>query len=732
MTTEGFPKLVLTVVLLGILIYAAASGALLIAVLATPIALLAWWISQSKDARPLPKWIVGLLILVALLNAARSVLVDGIDIEDFCEFVILVQLAKLFERKAARDYAQMLTLSSFLAIGSMLTSVALLPSMLMIVFVPLLVIAAMRFQIYAGIEQVGRWTESIAPGSSPPIATVFGRRASAHAAWLTTGMLVVGLVLSTLVFMLVPRGVGESMFGSWASQRRGSVTGFSDTVRLGGEGVISNSPVIVLDLEVYNENDKPLGGPNEVFYLRGVVLDRYLGQGKWDRSPGLESIPAKPRFDPGRAIRLGDLDNSKLDLKQQITLRNTPRSDTYLFAAWKPVEVTFESGEIQYNTLDRTMRWRGEPGKLRYEVASASQIRLPALRGWDRTPTDFDSQRIRQLAGQILTEANIEPDPASREIRRDALAARTIENYLRSHYEYSLEQRRPVPGIDPIEWFLFDRPIGHCEYFASGMVALCRSAGINARLVTGYVAAEWDNASKHYTVRQSNAHAWVEVEVRPGVWRTYDPTPPSELAAIHRPKPGLIARVKRFFDSLEYAWINSVVGFDETRRSKLFGSIAPNEVVGDPSRGAAGRSASLTSRWIRALIQGGMAFLVVVIVGVLGREGLVRLRRRRHAPASLVDLDLDDPELAACLSEAGFYEQMLRRLDAQGVHKPSWLPPLAFARQLAGRDEALGAPVTRLTRLYYRLRFGRVRLTQLQRQAIHHDLGLLDEDAADR
>jgi len=251
------------------------------------------------------------------------VLADGIDIEDFCEFVILVQLAKLFERKAARDYAQLLTLSAFLTIGSMLTSVSLLPSALMFVFIPLLIVAATRFQVYAGTEQVQRWTASIAPGEAPTVAIAMGRRAPLHGGLLVGGMLVSGLVISTAVFMLVPRGVGESMFGAWSSTRRGSVTGFSDTVRLGGSGVISTSSVIVLDLRVYDENDQPIGGPNEVFYLRGVVLDRYLGEGKWDRSPLLESVPAKPRLDPGREMRLGDRDNSVLNLKQEITLRRT-------------------------------------------------------------------------------------------------------------------------------------------------------------------------------------------------------------------------------------------------------------------------------------------------------------------------------------------------------------------------------------------------------------------------
>jgi transglutaminase-like putative cysteine protease len=61
------------------------------------------------------------------------------------------------------------------------------------------------------------------------------------------------------------------------------------------------------------------------------------------------------------------------------------------------------------------------------------------------------------------------------------------------------------------------------------MVALCRSVGINARMVAGYLAAEFDASTGRYIVRESNAHAWVEAELGTDRWRRYDPTPPATL-----------------------------------------------------------------------------------------------------------------------------------------------------------------------------------------------------------
>ena len=137
-------------------------------------------------------------------------------------------------------------------------------------------------------------------------------------------------------------------------------------------------------------------------------------------------------------------------------------------------------------------------------------------------------------------------------VPRHGLAARAIESYLRNNYTYTLVEQ-PIPeGRDPIEHFLTQTKEGHCEYFAAAMVALCRSVGINARMIAGYLAAEFSPATGRYVVRESNAHAWVEAEAGRGRWRRYDPTPPDELVRLHKPSPGLLGRIRRVVESAEY------------------------------------------------------------------------------------------------------------------------------------------------------------------------------------
>jgi len=78
-----------------------------------------------------------------------------------------------------------------------------------------------------------------------------------------------------------------------------------------------------------------------------------------------------------------------------------------------------------------------------------------------------------------------------------------------ANLEYSTKLRRENKSIDPIEEFLFQSRVGHCERFASALVLLLRSQGIPAVLVLGFKGCE-HAGNGHYIVRQENAHAWVE------------------------------------------------------------------------------------------------------------------------------------------------------------------------------------------------------------------------------
>src|SRR4029077_408538 len=131
------------------------------------------------------------------------------------------------------------------------------------------------------------------------------------------------------------------------------------------------------------------------------------------------------------------------------------------------------------------------------------------------------------------TDANGAPlaksrDPGVDVSPLDALIAANIGRYLKNNYSYTLDvtdARSLSDGRDPLLGFLTDFKKGHCEYFAGAMAMLCQSLGMNARVVVGFKCDEYNSTpgANYYIVRQSHAHAWVEVQTPTG-WETFDPT----------------------------------------------------------------------------------------------------------------------------------------------------------------------------------------------------------------
>ncbi len=111
--------------------------------------------------------------------------------------------------------------------------------------------------------------------------------------------------------------------------------------------------------------------------------------------------------------------------------------------------------------------------------------------------------------------------------------AMAIETYLRQ-FPYSLDVPAPPSNRDVADYFLFDLKKGYCDYFATTMVVLARSAGLPARLVTGYSSGEYNYTDHRFVVVAANSHAWVEIYFREIGWVEFEPT--TNLSPV--PHPG--------------------------------------------------------------------------------------------------------------------------------------------------------------------------------------------------
>ena len=182
------------------------------------------------------------------------------------------------------------------------------------------------------------------------------------------------------------------------------------------------------------------------------------------------------------------------------------------------------------------------------------------------------AERLKTIAETVLSEfpADRRTDP-----REKALA---LDRYLRETggFGYTLKLDVVDSSLDPIEDFLVNRKEGHCEYFASALTLLLRSAGIPARMVNGFKGGDWNELAKVLSVRQKHAHSWVEAYLgevpgreRMPNWLTLDPTPGNERDKSLAKVGGFRANFRQISDLIRYIWVFYVVGYNAERQDRL-------------------------------------------------------------------------------------------------------------------------------------------------------------------
>lgn len=715
MTLERSLRLALIwTALLAIAIYAIAAESLLVAILGMPSAWLCWWAANQPWGPRVPRMLINAVLLIVVAMGLGLASLDGqFNVERIAEMLASLLVIKLFDRRTARDAAEVLALSVFLVFGAILTSLKLSVGVTLLVFCPLLVWAALVQQVVATDERVASYQESIG------VTRRRMRQGGAMSRGLRrmTGLLTISAsLIAAAVFVLVPRGLAPSFLGDFGGES-GSVTGYTETVQLGRAGLISESPQKVLDLRVTDRSGGNMGSSGRTYYLRGAVLDRYE-EGRWTRERRQQGY-ARLDTSPDLTLMTGAT-QSRAVIRQEISLREPPRSGSVLFAIQEPFQ--WEFAEPLDFTLHR------DHGTLRLETTAKTQsyVVLSGLPGSrvesNRRPVafdpdnlvDFDSDYIRDTTQRILTEAGLVADRVPRSPTEIASATRAIRDYL-GGFEYTLDILR-AQG-DPIEWFLRDGQRGHCEYFASAMVAMCRTVGINARMVTGYVAMEYNDATAQYTVRESNAHAWVEVEHAPGQWRRHDPTPPADLERVHAPDTSLASMARRWFDALEFFWVDSVVSFDRGSQRRVLGSdesrnepqIAALESIAEFVDRA---RASGTAGIVQAVLAGAMAFTGVLVITILAQSFFRNLGIGGGR----------GPRVRILGGTRDVGEYLLRVLDKAGHPKPGWKPLLAHVQAIPTEGEGRGFSdvVDRL----YQARFGGRPLSAQEAQDLRRDIAL--------
>lgn len=311
---------------------------------------------------------------------------------------------------------------------------------------------------------------------------------------------------------------------------------------------------------------------------------------------------------------------------------------------------------------------------------------VPALREWtDRLV------RSMEKAGTIPAAALGPASGTTEPIRVPPAHSESVARMLRAHlaasgeFEYTLNLQRQNERLDPVEDFLLNVKVGHCQRFATALVLMLRSVGIPSRVVLGYRGFDTDGSGV-YEVRQNHAHAWAEALVprttngaQSWHWLTLDPTPQAEEVV----GGGFALRewIEWFRNTASTFFRYFIVEYDSDQQGRArnwFGRIDWAATLVGPQG----------DQWWR---------LPVVVAAVLGAVIWIRGRRRRSAIRAV-----SDPASDLLRRFVGVFRRTF------GIELGRGQTPAEFAR--AATRRLVDSPDPELPNAavaaYYRMRFG--------------------------
>lgn len=618
-------------------------------------------------------------------------------------FLLILMVIKLCNLQNRRDYLHLyaISLMAILASAAMTTDLWYLPVFLAYLLTG--VWTLLLFQLTKKTEDSDRPPLPLTAQSGPPVPG----RITPQLFWLANGLALGALSLTLVIFFTIPRvsaGLFQKGYGEGLR-----TSGFSDTVDLGAIGPVKRDPSIVMRVELPDRRVHEVGR----FYLRGVAYDRYDGV-SWTNQ--LTHRRALYEVEPLTfAVRQGPLRASaqgRAAVRQNILLE--PLDTAVLFAAPFAESITGRFLGVQADPAGALSLSFPSAARIEYSVVSRTNTVLPAdlqlqtaaypeafARHFLQVPGGSD--RVAALAHEITRE--------SRTIFDKALA---LEKFLSRTYRYSLD----IPASEqthPLNDFLFTRKTGYCEHYATAMVIMLRTLGIPARLVTGFLATEWNEYGNYYLVRQQDAHAWVEVHLPQSGWITMDPTPAVSEAvadpswrAFGQMMDSLRLRWNRFFVQYsaadQLAMVREIRAGGATVRHRAWDSVTS---VLNPFLSRAGELLRYPSEGSFRLFAEFLG-LIGAGIGIIGWVLWKRPWRR-----------LFQQPARARQEEAitRLYQTMLQSFARKGLAKPVGTAPLEFLALIRRQWTEAGPLAGTITDLYCRGRFGQTPLS-------HEDLRL--------
>ncbi len=665
----------------------AATGVLdLFSVVAFGLGLVAsWHLDPKKIKQRLPGWALnGILLAYVPLYLLDYLAGSGSFILATIHLTLFVALIKLFTATTDRDY-RYLYLISF---AELLAAATLTIDITFVACVILFFLSGSSTLVLFEMKQAdaraaGRSVKGHAPTDlHDPTTTLItgfsGRRLFWTSLFLTLGV----LLISIPIFFLIPR-VALGVYGRPSGQTQ-LLSGFSEEVHLGTIGTIKKSDALVMHVKLSSVVQQRA---SELKW-RGVALDHYDGK-SWSRSANPLAVTKD-----GPWFNLGFEQAPPISGAFEQTFYLEALSTNVVFAAPHAVAVSRDLNLLRRDLLGNLFTAPHPFHKIRYTVLSQKDApRQPEqLRGRYLQVPDLDP-RIAQLANRVVQDCRDEDEVAG-----------SLESFLRNNYQYSLELPTGRPGADPLATFLFEARRGHCEYFASAMAVMSRLQGLPTRLVNGFRSGEYNPLGQVWSVRQYDAHSWVEVHLPDAGWVEFDPTPPDP----QQRRSAITRTLSQLLEALDLWWSEQIIHYSSWKQIRLLRGIRTEIAAGVRSlrnavhlffdRGFSAASEYTLADWLWKVAAPLAAIAGVVFAIALLWKRRAEWLRRLSLRANHTIFRKDQGTLIS-----NIYEEALSLLKSHGHNRTEAQTPLEFVTALGGHP--VRAPLSELTDTYNRIRF---------------------------
>ncbi|MFC1516389.1 DUF3488 and DUF4129 domain-containing transglutaminase family protein [Thermodesulfobacteriota bacterium] len=473
---------------------------------------------------------------------------------------------------------------------------------------------------------------------------------------LSSVIMIQALPVMIVLFFLFPRIQG-SLFA--LPKKTTGRTGFSDRLTPGSISNLVRSSDIAFRAEFKDAVPDP-----DKLYWRGIVFWRFTGK-SWVRGKDVprQVLPLAPNN----------------EVEYVLTLE--PHDAKWLFALDLPVSAPEQAVMSADHTLIANKKIKE---RIRYTIRSDTVPPVEPLKFWETAAMDLPEQG-NPMARKLAREWSSRADTPEKVIES------ALNFFRKNNFVYTLNP--PLLGQNSVDEFLFEYRKGYCEHYASAFAFLMRSANIPARIVGGYLGGEINPYADYMIIRQSDAHAWVEVWLPSKGWTRVDPTsavaperieqgmtaalPQEDINQIflsHRLGP-IYAYWKKIgfgWDALNNYWNQWVMGYSYLRQKALLAKLGIN-----------------IESWKGPVTVILIAVCLIVVFVLLSYLWITKKPVRKKETVQ------------------NYYDVFCEKLERIGLSRRPEQGPMDYARMITSARQDLNRNVSEVINLYIALRYGR-------------------------